>query len=66
MEQLMWSTDLLAHYQMCLGKVVYLSGAARDGIPLVVFIPPVWCPLAIIHPEIHSKVVSFSDVHKLT
>jgi len=49
---------------MCLGKVAYLSGAARDGIQLVVFIPPVWCPLAIIHPEIHRKVVFFSDVHK--
>ena len=39
-------------------KGVYLSSTARDGIPLVVWAPAVWCPLTIIHPEIHSVAIS--------
>lgn len=36
---------------------MYLSGTARDGIPLVVRTPAVWCPLTIIHPGNHNMVV---------
>jgi hypothetical protein len=42
-----------------LAELVYLSSAPRDGIPLVISTPLVWCPLPIVHPEIYNTAVFF-------
>lgn len=47
----------LTYDQIVLHEVVYLSSAARNGIPFVVPTPAIWSPITIIHPEIHKMVM---------